>query len=130
MADAQATSTAKQILNIPEETGKKFPEYVELIKHSQTMNDEERQYWVDVLPIMSDDQLKNLRSILDNEKKQIEEANKNYDEGVKEDVKKFNIKFDEIKYKQKKDFIRQQEKSEEMQEKKDEEAVLAELANL
>ena len=94
------------------------------------MNDEERQYWIDVLPIMTEDQLANLNSILGNEKKQIEEADKQYEQGVKEDVKYFKLEFDEIKYKEKKLLRQKAEKMEELAETKNEEAVLAELAKL
>ncbi len=54
-------------LNIPEEVQEQFPEIIGLIKESQSMNLEERQYWVDVLPIMTDDQIKNLRGSLEKE---------------------------------------------------------------
>lgn len=35
------------------------------------MNDEERQYWINILPIMTPEQIQNLRHILDNEKTQL-----------------------------------------------------------
>ena len=132
MAETTVTTAAPPAkgLNIPEETQKKFPEFVGLIKNSQSMNEEERQYWVDVLPIMTEDQLNNLKSILDNEKKQLEEVNKEYDQGVKEDARKFNLKFDEIKYKEKKRILAEEEEKDEEEDKKREDAALAELANL
>lgn len=127
----QATSqTTASALNIPDDVQKQFPELIGLIKGSQSMNDEERQYWIDVLPIMTEDQLANLNSILGNEKKQIEDADKQYEQGVKEDVKYFKLEFDEIKYKEKKLLREKAEKMEEIAEKKDEEAVLAEISKL
>ncbi len=50
---------------------KKFPDLIELIKKSESMNDEERQYWINILPIMTPEQIQNLREILDNERKQL-----------------------------------------------------------
>ncbi len=35
------------------------------------MNLEERQYWINILPIMTPEQIKNLRDILTNEKEQL-----------------------------------------------------------
>ena len=35
------------------------------------MNDEERQYWINILPIMTPEQIQNLREILENERKQL-----------------------------------------------------------
>src|SRR5439155_1544478 len=40
-------------------------------KHSESMNDEERQYWIHILPIMTPEQVGNLREILENERKQL-----------------------------------------------------------
>lgn len=114
-------------LKISDDTVKKFSDIIELIKKSQSMNDEERQYWIDVLPIMTEDQLSNLKNILNNEKKQIEEAESEYKEGIKKDVNNFNIEFNEIKYKEKKRIRIEAEKRQESDEKRQEEALLAEL---
>lgn len=132
MADnKKATSQATvSTLNIPDDVQKQFSELIGLIKGSQSMNDEERQYWIDVLPIMNEDQLTNLNNILGNEKKQIAEADKQYEQGVKEDVKYFKLEFNEIKYKEKKQMREKAEKMEETAETKKEEEVLAELAKL
>jgi hypothetical protein len=131
MADIKATSQAgTTALNIPDDVRKKFAELIGLIEKSQSMNQEERQYWVDVLPIMSADQIANLKSILDNEKKQMSEADKQYESDMKKEVKTITLEFDEVKYKEKKLMREKAEKMEELEEKKDEDAVLAELAKM
>lgn len=58
-------------LQIPDETRVKFGHLIELIQASESMNNEEKQYWINILPIMTQDQLKNLEDILVNEKKQL-----------------------------------------------------------
>ena len=58
-------------LQIPDETQAKFGALIELIKASESMNTEEKQYWINILPIMTEEQLKNLEDILVNEKKQL-----------------------------------------------------------
>lgn len=58
-------------LQIPPETLAKFGAIIELIKGSESMNDEERQYWINILPIMTPEQMKNLEDILSSEKKQL-----------------------------------------------------------
>ncbi len=58
-------------LKVPEDIQKKYPDLITLIKGSESMNDEERQYWVNILPIMTPEQIQNLRDILENEKKQL-----------------------------------------------------------
>lgn len=58
-------------LQVPPEVQEKFGDLLELIKGSESMNDEERQYWVNILPIMTPEQVQNLREILTNEKQQL-----------------------------------------------------------
>ena len=63
MPSAQSAS-----LVIPDETKKKFPDLIKLILASESMNDEERQYWVNILPVMTPDQISSLRDILETER--------------------------------------------------------------
>jgi hypothetical protein len=133
MADNTQTTTAPVAttnLVVPDEVTKQFPDLVELIKASRSMDEKERQYWVDVLPIMSEDQIKNLRDILDNEKKQTEEANKSYTQGMKEATKKVVVTFDEAAYKEKKRMRLDAEKAAETEETKSEEQLLQELTKM
>jgi hypothetical protein len=65
-------------LQIPEETQRKFGDLLLLIQGSESMNIEERQYWVNILPIMTPDQLKSLQDILANEKKQLQAIDEKY----------------------------------------------------
>jgi hypothetical protein len=129
MSEPTQTSTAPA-LNVSEDVQKKFPDLVELIKKSQSMNLEERQYWVDVLLIMSDDQIQNLKNILDNEKKQVEAANQNLQKGIAEDEAKVKIHFDEIKYKEKKRILSEAEGKFEKEEKENEAALLQEIGKM
>src|SRR5210317_1386179 len=114
MADEGAT--ASDDLNIPQEVQEKFPELIEMIKASQSMNLDERQYWVDVLPIMNEEQIGNLKNILANDKQQIDEADKEYQEGMQEDAKTAMNKFDEFKYKEKKRLLYEAEAQHEKEE--------------
>ena len=124
------TITDESTLQIPDEVKQQFPDLVKLIIASSSMDDEERQYWVDVLPIMSEDQIKNLRGILDNEKQQMEEVNQAYSKGMGEMTQKATITFDEAAYKEKKEARIEAEKLHEEEERMREENVLKELENL
>jgi len=128
---SEPTQTPKAAtLNVSEEVQKKFPELIGMIKASQSMNPEERQYWVDVLLIMSDDQIQNLRNILENEKRQIEAANQNLKKGIAEDKSKIKIRFDEIKYREKKRILKEAEGRFEKEEKENEATLLQEIGKL
>ena len=117
-------------LKIPADIAQKFGDLIELIKASRSMDDSERQYWIDVLPIMSEDQIQNLRDILDNEKKQLAEAETAYSEGMQEAVKNVAVAFDEEGYQEKKHARLEAEKQHEAEEKEHEAAILAEIENL
>ena len=133
MADPQAQGTAgddSHPLIIPDEVLAKFPDLVTLIKESKSMNDEERQYWIDVLLIMSEEQLANLRGILNNEKKQLDEAAAAHQAKTAAAEEKAKRAFDEVAYLEQKRLRREEEVKHEAQEQEDEAAILAEISQL
>jgi hypothetical protein len=80
MSDASQPPTSALV--IPPETQQKFAPLLELIQGSESMNNEERQYWINILPIMTADQLKNLEEILSNEKQQLAAIDAKYSKEV------------------------------------------------
>ena len=56
---------------VPPKLREQFPLLIELILHSESMNGEERQYWIDILPIMTPEQITQLQGILQNEHDQL-----------------------------------------------------------
>ena len=56
---------------IPETVRAQYPDLVPLILETESMNDDERRYWFQILPIMTPEQVLKLRDILANEKKQL-----------------------------------------------------------
>ena len=77
---APLPSTSK--VRIPPDTARTFAELIDLIMHSESMNDEERQYWVDILPAMTADQVTQLRDILQNERRQLAAIDEKYEKDV------------------------------------------------
>lgn len=126
----QGKAAAGSKLKIPAETQKNFGELIQMMLQSRSMNDEERQYWVDVLPIMTEEQIANLRDILETEKKEIQAADRTYAKGMAGEEQKVKMAFDEAAYKAKKDALRVAEKDHENKEAKTEESLLQELENL
>ena len=74
MADDQKTSGVV----IPDDVRAKFGEIIDLVLGSESMNDEERQYWINILQVMTPEQIQNLRDILENEKKQLKAIDEKY----------------------------------------------------
>lgn len=128
--DATITQDDQAVLSVPPDIVEKFGNLIELIKASRSMDDSERQYWVDVLPIMSEDQIDNLRGILDNEKKQLEEAESTYSKGMNKAVKNVANEFDEEAYLEKKRARMEAEIQHEEDELEHESSILKELENL
>ncbi len=78
MSDQAAQKKGGTSLTIPTETQTKFADLIDLIVRSESMNDEERQYWINILSIMTPDQIANLKEILVNERKQLDAIDKKY----------------------------------------------------
>lgn len=66
-----------------DEIAAKYPELVELILGSESIDNNEKQYWFDILPSMTNEQIDRLFNILFTEKKQLEELNVKYQEEIK-----------------------------------------------
>ncbi|MDD3897321.1 MAG: hypothetical protein PHU04_05815 [Candidatus Peribacteraceae bacterium] len=72
------SAKGKTGVTIPNDVRTAHPELVQLILDSESMNNEERQYWVNILPVMTPAQVQNLRDILENEKRQLATIDRKY----------------------------------------------------
>jgi len=86
-----------------------YPELIKLILNTESMDDEERQYWFDIMPSMSDEQIDRLFNILETERKKLEELEIKYQEEIKTLNDKHLIEWQEFQMKDSKNKIRQQE---------------------
>lgn len=86
MADASDASagSAQSGFVVPPRIREKFPEISALIMASESMNDEERGYWTDMLSVMTPPQLDQLRGILQNEKDQLAAIDAKYGKKLQE----------------------------------------------
>lgn len=75
---AKMQQSGQSSVVVPEELKKKHGPLIELILGSESMNDEERQYWINILPVMTPEQIENLRQILRNEKDQLSAIDAKY----------------------------------------------------
>jgi len=65
---------------VPDMIREKFPDLVKLIYETESMNEEEREYWLQIMPIMSEDQTLKFREILVNEKNQLAKLDQEYEQ--------------------------------------------------
>ncbi len=77
-----ASGSGSSSVFIPLTLRQQFPELVDMILGSESMNDEERQYWIDILPVMTPDQLAQLKTILQQERDQLAAIDARYGKEV------------------------------------------------
>jgi len=120
------TSTNDPKLIIPDETQAQFPDLVKMILESKSMNNQERNYWLQVLPVMTQEQVSELRDILETEIKKLNEIEKKYSD--KTEDKKLTpediAKLDEEKRKKRQE---QKQKEAEDRERENPDNILASL---
>jgi len=127
MSDSSAASAG---LTIPTETQAKFATIIALILGSESMNQEERQYWINILPIMTPEQLKNLSEILINEKEQLAAIDKKYAEKIKESAPKTLVKDIEKNIRSNTEKRHEVESKVESEEAEEESSILEQIRNL
>ncbi len=128
MADIVAATGGQgnPVVNVPDEVKAKFPDIVELIMKSESMNNEERNYWLQVLPVMTEDQVKELRDILETEKKKLAAIDAKYAQPPGEGTV-VNIEEVEKKRKEAQDKRKKEEEEHRTQESADAEDLLSKL---
>jgi hypothetical protein len=128
-APEQYIKEAESKYIVPQLVREKFPDLVKLIYETESMNEEEREYWLQIMPIMSEEQLVKFRNILVNEKEQLAKLDREYSQ----ESGKFGggpaPEIDEKKLKDKMEKIKAKEIVDEEKEKSDEESLLNQLKN-
>ena len=112
---------------IPPIVAKKYPDLVELIKKTESMSDDERDYWFQILPIMTEDQVARLRKILDDEAKQLAKLDEQYQDELSKLNKKHVTEWDVMEKKKEREARAEEEAKSEEEESAAEEALLGEL---
>lgn len=115
---------------VPRLVRETYPQLIPLIKETESMNDEEREYWFQILPIMTEDQIKKFVGILDNEKQQLNKLDKEYEDELSKLNDKHDLEWDAFEAKKKRDEIKQKEQVTEQSESKAEENLLGQLNNI
>lgn len=124
-----AQGDAKQY-NIPEAVLKQYPDLVELIKKTESMSDEERDYWFQILPIMTEEQVQRLRNILEEEAQQLAKLDEEYKDELSEINKKHLKEWNAFEIEKERKEREAAEEAHEKEEAAEEESILGELDNL
>lgn len=125
-AQAQTGATATQS-RIPEAIQKKYPNLEELISHTESMSVEEREYWFQIMPIMTDEQIQKLLNILIHEKEQLSKLDKEYEGELAKLNEKHLLEWKEQENRAEREKRQRQEKQEQAKEEAAEAALLQQL---
>ena len=116
--------------DIPESVKNTYPDLIPLIIATESMNDEERQYWFHILPIMTDEQVSKLREILLNEKRELERLDNEYEDEIKKINDSHLAEWKAMQAKQKREQLKSEEAEHEKEEHETEQTLLKKLQNL
>ncbi len=115
---------------IPKLVKEKYSDLIDLIKNTESMDDEEKQYWFQILPIMTVEQIDKLKVILNSEKEQLQSLDREYEEELQKLNDKHLIEWKEFESKEKSQAIQKAETKSSEEEKKTEEELLAKLNDI
>lgn len=112
---AQITYHEKNFI-VSDEMQAKYSELITLILNTESMDDDERQYWFDIMPSMTENQVDRLFNILDTEKKKLEELEVKYQKEIKSLNEKHLIEWQQFQVKQNQQKVAQARKEEQAEE--------------
>lgn len=105
----------------------KYPDLIALVLQTESMNDDERDYWFQILPIMTDEQIAKFHGILTNERNQLKKLDQEYEAQMKKLNDKHQREWTEFEVRKKREAIQKAEAKTEAQEKAQEEELLKKL---
>lgn len=115
---------------ITDELQAKYPELVKLIIATESMDDDERQYWFDIMPSMTDAQIDRLFDILETERKKLQELEVKYQKEIKTLNEKHLIEWQEMQVKEGKKKVEAAKKADKNDKEEDPDEILSMLNDL
>jgi len=112
---------------ISDEILAKYDELIKMILATESMDDDERQYWFDIMPSMTETQIDRLYNILDTERTKLQELEIKYQWEIKTLNQKHLIEWQEFQKKDSKNKIAKAEANDNDKDEADD--VLAMLDN-
>ena len=114
--------------DIPEEFLESDSELINLILKSKALEtDEDKQNWLNLLPLMNEEQIYKLKEILVKEKDKLDEIEQKYSEKKRQIRQKYLLKWQKLWYVEKIKKIKEQEESVHSKEEEEAEKLFNEL---
>lgn len=128
--DTSAKTGTTSTVQIPAAIAQKYPDLQALINETESMTQEERDYWYQILPIMTEEQIEKLRGILVHEKDQLAKLDQEYEQELSKLNEKHLLEWKEHETREKREKLRSEEGKHEAEEAATEAALLAQLSAL
>ena len=112
---------------IADEVLAQYDELVKMILSTESMDNDERQYWFDIMPSMTESQIDRLYNILDTERSKLQELEVKYQEEIKDLNEKHLIEWQEFQMKDSKKKIAKAEAADKTDDADDVLAMLDDL---
>ena len=129
-SDGATVKKAEAKFDIPQQVKDKHGDLIKLVLETESMNDEERQYWFHILPIMTAEQVEKFRKILDNEKEQLAKLDQEYEKEIKQLNDKHLVEWKSFKTKEKREKRVAEETEHEASEKAQEDDLLNQIDSI
>lgn len=114
--------------DIPEEFLESDAELINLILKSKALEtDEDKQNWLNLLPLMNEEQIYKLKEILVKERDKLEEIEQKYEEKKRQIRQKYLLRWQKLWYIEKVKELKQKEESARSKDEEDAERLLDEL---
>ena len=120
----------EKVFQVSDELQAKYPELIQLIIATESMDDDERQYWFDIMPSMTDAQTDRLFDILETERKKLQELEVKYQKEIKSLNEKHLIEWQELQVKEGKAKVAAAKAEDANTKEEDPDEILAMLNNL
>ena len=98
-----------KVFQINDEMQAQYNELINLVLETESMDDDEKQYWFDIMPSMTHEQVDRLYDILETEKRKLGALEDKYQNEIKELNEKHLIEWQEFQLKDSKKKIKKAE---------------------
>ena len=116
------------VFTVLDEIQSEYGELVKLVLNTESMDNSEKQYWFDILPSMTEDQINRLFDILETERRKLEELEVKYQEEIKNLNEKHLIEWQEFQSQESRKKIKEAESKDKNDDETDE--ILGLLQNI
>lgn len=117
-----------QTFDIWDDIVESMPNIIELILRSKSIDKkEEKQNWIDLLSVMTEEQISKLEDILTREREKLQEIEKKYEQKKMDIKKKYLAKWQQMWYVKKVAQIHEQEKQEKTKDDEEAEELLSKI---